>query len=174
MKWWNLLCKAWQRVTWLKKLLAALSMCLVFWKTRKILIVFSRPNTTPFVMIYAKNFKLFKKKTPSSKKMPLRNNNDDDNLINPRVSTPRVIPSFGAWKPYLYRTKTEKKKRLMSKNHVFNLSLKRFMVLDLGSLWQLRILARGPRIVQTTPITQVWTVWGALFSFFLHSHISRY
>ena len=43
------------------------------------------------------------------KKMPLRNNNDDDNLINPipRVSTPRVKPSFGAWKPYLYRTKTE-------------------------------------------------------------------
>ena len=158
MKWWNLLCKAWQRVTWLKKLLAALSMCLVFWKTRKILIVFSRPNMTPFVMIYAKNFKLFKKKTPSRKeKMPLRNNNDDDNLINPipRVSTPRVIPSFGAWKPYLYRTKTEiwKKKRLMSKNHVFNLSLKRFMVLDLGSLWQL--LARGPRTV-TTPITQVY------------------
>ena len=94
-----------------------------------------------------------KRRHLEKKKMPLRNNNDDDNLINPipRVSTPRVIPSFGAWKPYLYRTKTEiwKKKRLMSKNHVFNLSLKRFMVLDLGSLWQL--LARGPR---TTPITQ--------------------
>ena len=153
MKWF----KAWQRVTWLKKLLAGLSTCLVFWKTRKILTVFSRPNTTPFVMIYAKNFKLFKKRTPS-RNMPPQNNNDDDNLINP-------IP---------YNNWNLKKKEINEQNHVFNLSLKRFMVLDLGSLWQLRILARGPRTVRTTPITRVWTVWGALFSFFLHSHISRY
>ena len=152
MKWF----KAWQRVTWLKKLLAGLSTCLVFWKTRKILIVFARPNTTPFVMIYAKNFKLFKKRR------------------HLEICHYEIIMTMTIWS-ILYRTTTEIwKKEINEQNHVFNLSLKRFMVLDLGSLWQLRILARGPRTVRTTPITRVWTVWGALFSFFLHSHISRY